>query len=165
MRLFTSRLLAAAALALVLNGFSAAPGVIGTPALAQATVEVTDEAIDKMNAYVQFLNRSMRASESLERYASWVDMKKGPTGKESIVYGLYSLYDVRTEIAAVEAATKAEPKMPELDAAILAYVETYKKIAPAIEKANKYYDRQDYKSDKMEGGKAYHKDIAALAPV
>jgi hypothetical protein len=134
----------------------------GDPAGAEAVV--TDEAIGKMNAYVEFLNRSLRASESLQRYASWVDMKKGPTGKERIVYGLYSLYDVREEITAVEAAAKAEPKMPELDKAMLAYVETYQKLAPVIEKANKYYERLDYKSDKMAGAKAFHKDIAALAP-
>jgi hypothetical protein len=54
--------------------------------------------------------------------------------------------------------------MPELDTAILAYVETYRKLAPVIEKANKYYERLDYKSDKMAGAKAFHKDIAALVP-
>lgn len=170
MRIFTSRAFAVAAVSLLLQVPTMAPVLSGTPAFAQsstgpeAEVDVSDAAIVKMNAYVEFLNRSIRASESLERYASWVDMKKGPTGKERVIYGLYSLYDVRDEIAAVEQAAKADPKMPELDAAMLAYVETYQKLAPVIEKANKYYERLDYKSDKMEGAKAYHKDIAALAP-
>ncbi|MEV4608445.1 YiiG family protein [Neorhizobium sp. LMR1-1-1.1] len=170
MRIFTSRAFAVAAVSLLLQVPTMAPVLSGTPAFAQsstapeAEVDVSDAAIVKMNAYVEFLNRSIRASESLERYGSWVDMKKGPTGKERVIYGLYSLYDVRDEIAAVEQAAKADPKMPELDAAMLAYVETYQKLAPVIEKANKYYERLDYKSDKMEGAKAYHKDIAALAP-
>ncbi len=170
MRIFTSRAFAVAAVSLLLQVPTMAPVLSGTPAFAQsstapeAEVDVSDAAIVKMNAYVEFLNRSIRASESLERYGSWVDMKKGPTGKERVIYGLYSLYDVRDEIAAVEQAAKADPKMPELDAAMLAYVETYQKLAPVIEKANKYYERLDYKSDKMEGANAYHKDIAALAP-
>jgi len=170
MRIFTSRAFAVAAVSLLLQVPTMAPVLSGTPAFAQSStaseveVDLSDAAIVKMNAYVEFLNRSIRASESLERYGSWVDMKKGPTGKERVIYGLYSLYDVRDEIAAVEQAAKAEPKMSELDAAMLAYVEIYQKLAPVIEKANKYYERLDYKSDKMEGAKAYHKDIAALAP-
>jgi len=170
MRFFTSRAFAVAAVSLLLQVPTIAPVLSGSPALAQSTpapqaeTDVSDAAIGKMNAYVEFLNRSLRASESLQRYDSWVDMKKGPTGKERVIYGLYSLYDVRDEIAAVEKAAASGPKMPELDAAILAYAETYEKLAPVIEKANKYYERLDYKSDKMEGGKAFHKDIAALAP-
>jgi hypothetical protein len=170
MRIFTSRAFAVAAVSLLLQVPTMAPVLSGTPAFAQSSVapegevDVSEAAIVKMNDYVEFLNRSIRASESLERYGSWVDMKKGPTGKEKVIYGLYSLYDVREEIAAVEQAAKAEPKMPELDAAMIGYVEVYQKIAPVIEKANKYYERLDYKSDKMEGARAFHKDIAALAP-
>ncbi|TNM65760.1 YiiG family protein [Aliirhizobium smilacinae] len=170
MRLFTSRALAVAAVSLLLQVPTIAPVLSGSPALAQSAAapqaepDVSDKVIGKMNAYVEFLNRSLRLSESLQRYESWVDMKKGPTGREKVIYGLYSLYDVRDEIASVEKAAIVDPKMPELDAAMLAYVDTYQKLAPGIEKANKYYERLDYKSDKMEGGRAFHKDIAALAP-
>lgn len=174
MRIFTSRAFAVAAVSLLLQVPTIAPVLSGTPAFAQSAAvagsagevqaDLSDDAIGKMNAYVEFLNRSIRASESLQRYESWVDMKQGPTGRERVVYGLYSLYDVRDEIAAVEEAARAKPKMPELDAAMLAYVEVYQKLAPVVEKANKYYERLDYKSDKMEGARAFHKDIAALAP-
>ncbi len=121
-------------------------------------------AIGKMNAYVALLNRTIRASESLDRYESWVNMKKGPTGKERNVYGLYSLYDVRSEIEAAQQATTAEPKMPQLDEAMVSYIAIYQKLAPAVEKASKYYDRKDYKSDKFAGAKEFHKQIAEFAP-
>ncbi|NKW10490.1 YiiG family protein [Ochrobactrum tritici] len=117
-----------------------------------------------MNAYVALLNRTIRASESLDRYDGWVDMKKGPTGKERNVYGLYSLYDVRSEIEAAEAATTAEPKLPALDEAMVSYIAIYQKLAPVIDKASKYYDRKDYKSDKFAGAKEFHKQIAEYAP-
>ena len=163
---FFARLISATALAVLLLGPIGAPLHVSS-ALAQTAPETvgSQAAVGKMNTYVEFLNRALRASESLQRYDSWVDMKKGPTGKEKIVYGLYALYDVRSEIEAVKTAVTAEPRFPELDAAMSAYVETYQQLAPAIERANKYYERQDYKSDNMAGGKALHAEIAPLVPV
>src|SRR5688500_10011367 len=48
---------------------------------------------EKLNAYVGCINRlSARSYDSRQRYFSWVS-KKGPTGKERIIYGLYTIYD------------------------------------------------------------------------
>lgn len=162
---FFKKFIAATALVLVLQN-PLAVGFVCRPAFSQTASEVavSEEVTAKLNTYVKFLNQTLRASESLERYDSWVDIKKGPTGKERIIYGMYSLYDVRDEASAVVAATQAVPRMPDLDAAMAAYVETYQQLAPVIERANKYYERQDYKSDKMEAGKGFHREIASLAP-
>ncbi|KQU22280.1 hypothetical protein ASG63_22570 [Methylobacterium sp. Leaf94] len=137
------------------------------PAFAQAPVPAGPEAvasqavIRKLNAYVGLMNRTLRASESMARYGSWVNMRTGPTGRESIVYGLYSLYDVRDEIAKAKAAVDAEPRMAELDAAVPPYIAAYETLAPLIAQANGYYERADYKVDKMAEGKTLH---AKLAP-
>lgn len=160
------KLFAATTLAISLQASpSALTGI--EPAFAQAAPDavVSEDAMSKINTYVDYLNQTLRASESLERYDSWVDMEKGPTGKEDIIYGLYALYDVRGEASAVTAATQAAPTMPELDAAMQAYVEAYQQLAPVIERANKYYERQDYKGDNMEAGKGFHREIVSLAPV
>ncbi len=141
------------------------PALVWQPAYAQNASEpagAAQLAVAKMNVYVKFMNDTLRANLSLQRYRSWVNMAKGPTGKETIIYGLYSLYDVGKQIDAVKQAAVSEPKMPELDAAMLAYLDAYQKLAPVIEKANTYYERGDYKVDKMEGGKAFHKDIVTL---
>ncbi len=51
--------------------------ILPTAAFAQTADEADpNAAIEKMNAYVSLLNRTIRASESLDRYDSWVDMKK-----------------------------------------------------------------------------------------
>jgi hypothetical protein len=137
------------------------------PALAQkapaldAELAASQAITSKLNAYVELSNRTLRASESLARYESWANMKTGPTGRESIVYGLYSLYDVRGEIAKAKAAITMPPAMPALDAEIPAYIAAYEALAPTITKADGYYERQDYKVDKMAEGKTLH---AALAP-
>lgn len=143
------------------------------PALAQGTRPIAVASPEmaaaqattlKLNAYVELLNRTLRASESLARYGSWVDMKKGPTGRERIIYGLYSLYDVRTEAAKAEAAISAAPPMPELDAEMTRYIAAYRDLAPTITTASAYYERQDYKVDAMAEGKMLHAKLAVAGP-
>ena len=141
------------------------------PAAAQPTAAQSEAiqpaglnaAIAKSNAYIGLMNRTLRAQESWSRYASWVDVKKGPTGKERIVYGLYGLYDVRDEIAAAEKAIGSEPVWAELDATVARYIAAYQSLAPLIAEAEGYYDRKDYLADKMAGGKALHARLLPAA--
>jgi hypothetical protein len=128
---------------------------------AQAAKPVQDmelrAAITKSNAYIELMNRSMRALESWDRYASWVNLKTGPTGKERyITYGLYSLSDMRDEIKKAREAADTAPLLPELDATIKRYIEAYEALAPAMTQANGYYERKDYKTDDMAEGKVLH---------
>jgi Protein of unknown function (DUF3829) len=114
-------------------------------------------AIVKSNAYIGLMNRSMRALESWDRYASWVNLKTGPTGNErNINYGLYSLSDMRDEIKKAREAADTAPAQPELDATIKRYIDAYEALAPAMTQANGYYERKDYKADNMAEGKVLH---------
>lgn len=127
--------------------------------------EITDRRISKVNTYISMFNRSLRANLALDRYASWVDMKKGPTGKERVIYGTYTPYDLRSQIAKAREELTATPAMPELDKAAADYMDIYEKLAPELTKAAQYYERQDYKDDNMEGAKKYHQQIVALVPI
>lgn len=114
-------------------------------------------AITKANAYTALANRTLRAIESWDRYKSWVDLRKGPTGKERyIAYGLYSLYDVKDEIARAEAATGQPPAQPELDGAVKRYIAAYQELAPLITRAERYYERKDYRDDNVAEGRELH---------
>jgi hypothetical protein len=117
----------------------------------------------KFNAYVGFMNRTLRASQSLDRYKSWVNMKTGPTGHESIIYGLYEVYDTTREAAAASAALTQEPLLPELDSAMRDYIAANSALGPILNEASAYYERKDYKDDKMAGGVALHAKIVAAA--
>ncbi|WP_174247542.1 YiiG family protein [Methylocapsa sp. S129] len=117
----------------------------------------------KFNAYVEFMNRTLRAVQSIDRYKSWVNMKTGPTGHESIIYGLYSVYDTTREAAAATAALTQEPLLPELDSAMRDYIAANAALGPILNEASAYYERKDYKDDKMGGGKALHARIVAAA--
>jgi hypothetical protein len=120
-------------------------------------------ATSKFNAYVEFLNRTLRASESLDRYKSWVNMATGPTGRERIIYGLYNVYDTTREAEAATIATTREPLFPDLDAAMRDYIAANAALGPILNEASAYYERGDYKVDKMAGGKALHAKIVAAA--
>lgn len=119
--------------------------------------------IGKTNAYVGLMNRTLRAIDSWNRYKSWVNVKTGPTGKERIIYGLYSLYDVRGEIEKANLAISSEPKLPALDASAKRYIDAYSNLAPIITQADGYYERKDYMSDKMAEGKELHAKMVPAA--
>lgn len=128
-----------------------------SPGAAAAGEADLQAAIAKSNAYTALMNRTLRAIQSWDRYASWVDMKKGPTGKERyITYGLYSLYDVAGEIKKAEDAAASAPALPEIDDAIRRYIKAYQELAPLITRAERYYERKDYRDDNAAEGQKLH---------
>jgi len=140
----------------------------GVPAQSAASTPAGEAelqaAITKSNAYTALMNRTLRAIQSWERYASWVDTKKGPTGKERYIdYGLYSLYDVTGEIQKAEEAAARAPKLPEIDATILSYIKAYQELAPLITRAERYYDRKDYRDDNLAEGQKLHAQMVPAA--
>ena len=158
---------AACAVAIV----AASPAMVsaqGVPAQSAASAPAGEAelqaAITKSNAYTALMNRTLRAIQSWERYASWVDMKKGPTGKERYIdYGLYSLYDVTGEIQKAEEAAARAPKLPEIDATVLSYIKAYQELAPLITRAERYYDRKDYRDDNLAEGQKLHAQMVPAA--
>ncbi len=133
------------------------------PNAAQQADEAALQAVTgKMNAYVALMNRTMRASESIARYKSWVDMEKGPVNKDR-AFGVYQLYDVTKLIADASKALSAEPKLAALDASMKAYIEAYSQLAPIIDEANTYYERKDYLDDNLARGKQIHTRLVPAA--
>jgi len=116
---------------------------------------------EKINAYVGCINRlSERSYDSRARYFSWVG-KTGPTGKERIIYGTYTIYDTSDCRKNVEKANALEPRDAELEAAASAYVEAVSKLEPLLQEADDYYSQENYKDDRMAKGKALHPRLVA----
>jgi hypothetical protein len=127
-----------------------------TPPPAEAT-----SLTEKINAYVGCINRlSERSYDSRRRYFSWVG-KNGPTGKERIIYGTYTIYDTTDCRKNVEKANALEPRDAELEAAASAYTDAVSKLEPLLKEADDYYSQEDYKDDKMAKGKALHPRLVA----
>lgn len=135
---------------------------LAAPAFAQATSNTDKTSVEKMNAYVGCINRlSARSYQSRERYFSWVKGKNGPTGKERIIYGTYTIYDTSDCRKNVEKANALEPRDAELESAASAYADAVSKLEPLLKEADDYYDQENYKDDKMAKGKALHPRLVA----
>ena len=116
---------------------------------------------EKLNAYVGCINRlSERSYDSRRRYFSWVG-KNGPTGKERIIYGTYTIYDTSDCRKNVETANALEPRDAELEAAASAYADAVGRLEPLLKEADDYYKQEDYKDDKMAKGRALHPRLVA----
>jgi len=116
---------------------------------------------EKLNAYVGCINRlSERSYDSRRRYFSWVG-KNGPTGKERIIYGTYTIYDTSDCRKNVETANALEPRDAELEAAAAAYADAVSKLEPLLKEADDYYKQEDYKDDRMAKGRALHPRLVA----
>ncbi|HEY6079179.1 MAG TPA: DUF3829 domain-containing protein [Polyangiaceae bacterium] len=114
----------------------------------------------KLGEYISCMNQtSKRVVDSRNRYLSWVkDEKVGPTGKERNIYGLYEL-NTETCFRALEKAKLAKPSLPEVESAAAEYRKALEELEPIVKQANKYYDQDDYKDDKMARGKAMHPQL------
>lgn len=138
--------------------------LLAAPAAAQSQKpQPTPEQMltEKMNAYVGCINRlSERAYDSRKRYASWA-AKSGPTGKERIVYGTYTIYDTADCRKNVEKANAIEPRDAMIEAAASAYVDAVTALEPLLKEADDYYDQEDYKDDNMAKGRAMHPKLVA----
>jgi hypothetical protein len=136
-------------------------GLLIVPA-ATVPAKAQDLAINKkLNAYIGCINRlSERSYDSRRRYFSWVS-KNGPTGKERIIYGLYTIYDTTDCKKKVEQANAMEPRDPTLETAASNYAEAVGILEGLLKEADDYYTQENYKDDKMAKGRAMHPRLIA----
>jgi hypothetical protein len=149
--------------------FTAAFVIILQASAYAQTYEVSEADLDKWiaknNAYVKLLNESLRARDSWNRYLSWVNVQRGPTGKERIIYGLYSVSasSAKEAIANARKAADTPPAAPALDAAAKELASKFETVFPIMNEANDYYDRKDYMSDHAAGAKRLHGKLVPAA--
>ena len=128
------------------------------PALAQ---EKPAPIGPKLQPYIGCINRlSERSYSSRDRYLSW-SKESGPTGKERIIYGLYTIYDTSDCRKNVEKAAEMAPKNEELEKAGAAFAAAVGALEPLLKEADDYYSQENYKDDKMAKGKAMHPRLMA----
>jgi len=145
----------------IFHALVAGAALLAAPLIAGTAAAQTPPAVAKMNAYVGCLNRlSSRAFDSRSRYFSWA-AKSGPTGRERIIYGLYTIYDTSDCKKNVEKANAIEPHDAAIEAAGSAYAEAAGALEALLKEADDYYTQQNYKDDKMAKGKALHPRLVA----
>jgi hypothetical protein len=139
----------------------AATAFLLTPLAVGSAAAQTPSEVEKINAYVGCINRlSERSYSSRARYFSWA-AQSGPTGRERIIYGLYTIYDTSDCRKKVAHANTLEPRDAELEAAASAYADAVSKLEPLLKEADDYYEQENYKDDKMAKGKELHPRLVA----
>lgn len=144
----------------------AAPAAQDKPASTSDTgASASDDAAleQKLSLYIDCYNRlDGAAHRSIARYASWVrDMKAGPTGHETIVYGLYPIDPQQTKTCQdtfAKAAAQA-PALADLDGDGKKYIQALDDLSGVVQQAYTYYDRKDYKDDGFAKGKKLHPEL------
>ncbi len=137
-----------------------AAALLGPPGAEPAAAQASS-LNEKINAYIGCINRlSERSHASRQRYFSWVG-KNGPTGKERIIYGLYTIYDTTDCKRNVEKANELEPRDVELETAASNYSEAVGALEVLLKEADDYYTQENYKDDKMAKGRALHPRLVA----
>lgn len=163
------------------NSQPAAPAPEAPVAKAEAKPEtpaqpvVDEQAVfdEKMDVYIKCYNKlQIPVQNSLARYADWLkDFKQGPTGKESLVYGIYgisesNLSECQKGIKRVVALT---PALEPIDGVALNYINAAVALGNTINEMDKYYTQENYKDDAFAKGETLHqtliKNIEAFEPV
>ena len=126
-------------------------------------VDKDGELADKLSHYISCLNGASRQVFSTrDRYVSWMkDEKVGPTGKESVVYTMTSVYGADSCAKDLDEAKKKPPALAEIDAAAQAYRTSLEKVTADIKSVTSYYEQQDYKDDKFAKAKSMHPTLMA----
>src|SRR6476620_3411284 len=104
--------------------------------------------VEKTNLYVKALNAVSSAQRSFDRYSSWLDVKKGPTGKERYIsYGLYEISKSSVDEVkqAAQKGPQLKPVLSNLDGAIVRLAESFSALEPLVKKAHDYYEQEDFK--------------------
>lgn len=143
-----------------------------TPATADNAPEQTAPAVqadkdviydEKMNTYIDCYNDlQLSIFHSIDRYASWLkDFHTGPTGKERIIYGIYSVSE--SSIAKcqkqIPEVAKLTPALEGMDEAATEFVTSAVDVANTINEIDKYYEQENYKDDAFAQGKALHQTL------
>jgi hypothetical protein len=140
------------------------PTTSSTPA-ETGDVDEDQSLVKKSNLYITecFNKYSNSVVSSYNRYQSWVkDIDSGPTGKETLVYGLYDITGDGSDCEkAVSEAKGLSPELPELEESADKYVTSLREVIRNIHEVYNYYEQEDYKDDAFAKGKQFHPALVA----
>ena len=133
-----------------------------TAGRAQAIADLPDDKfkslVEKTALYTKALQAARAVQKSYDRYAGWVDIKTGPTGKEKTIdSGLPDIAGALQEIS--DAGAKGPglwPPLPAVDGMAQKLAQATAALAPLVKSASDYYAQHQYKSDGAKRGQELH---------
>ena len=133
---------------------------------AQTIADLPDDKfkslVEKAALYAQALGAARTVQKSYDRYAAWVDIKIGPTGKERSIDGV-------PDIGALQEITDAAAKGPGMwpplggvDGMAQKLAQATTALAPLVKDASAYYAQRRYKNDGAKRGQELHGQMLPL---
>ena len=150
--------------------FAVAALLFAAPAAgrAQTIADLPDDkfksVVEKTELYTRALHAARAVQRSYDHYASWVDMKTGPTGKEkSIDSGIPEISGALAEIAdAGKKGVGMWPPLPNVDVTAQKLAEATAALAPVVKSASDYYAQHQYKTDGAKRGRELHAQMVPM---
>ena len=132
-----------------------------TAGRAQTIADLPDDKfkllVEKSTLYAKALGAARAVQKSYDRYAAWVDVKVGPTGKERSIDGVPDIASALPEIT--DAGAKGPGMWPPLggvDGMAQKLAQAATALAPVVKSASDYYAQHQYKSDGAKRGQELH---------
>lgn len=125
----------------------------------------TADPTEKLNAYIDCANNGLKSGHrSYDRYAQWVDMTAGVTGKEKHIHGTFEIspHAIESCTTKLTPAIALQPALADLDKVATSISTNFKAYADIINKIHKYYEQENYKDDKFEQGKTLHTELVKV---
>lgn len=143
---------------------NAKDGGVSTTSANSPQDDADEQMLEKLDAYIICLNTlSTPVHQTRARYFSWVDPKKGVTGNERVVLGLFDLPKESAQkcTAGLAKAKTMPPKDTKLEAAGDEFAKTVMELDGLIDEVFTYYENKSFKDDKFAKGKAMHPKLVA----
>ena len=134
---------------------------------AQTVADLPDDKfkslVEKTVLYTKALSAARIVQKSYDRYASWLDVKTGPTGKEKTVEGIPDMTAAVQEISDAGATGPGMwPPLPTVDAAAQKLAQAASALAPVVKSASDYYAQKKYKTDAAKHGQELHAQMLPM---
>jgi hypothetical protein len=134
---------------------------------AQSIADLPDDKfkslVEKTVLYTKALAAARTVQKSYDRYAAWVDLKAGPTGKEKAIDGIVDIAGALQEIADAGANGPGMwPPLPGLDGMAQKLAQTTASLAPVVKSASEYYAQKKYKADAAKHGQELHAQMLPM---
>jgi hypothetical protein len=128
---------------------------------AQSIADLPDDKfkslVEKTALYTKALAAARTVQKSYDRYAAWLDLKVGPTGKEKAIDGIVDIAGALPEIADAGATGPGMwPPLPGVDGMAQKLAQATAALGPVVKNASEYYAQKKYKTDAARHGQELH---------
>ena len=118
--------------------------------------------VDKAALYAKALGAARTVQKSYDHYATWVDIKIGPTGKERSIDGLSDIGALPEITAAAAKGPGMWPPLGSVDEMAQKLAQASNALAPLVKIASEYYAQRQFKNDGAKRGQELHGQMLPL---